>query len=67
MANLLRIFYLNVRLMLSDAARASGITVIIKGVEVDKGFSKLLFQSMDEVQVGPVYLCEPCMMMTAIT
>jgi len=35
----------------SDAARVSGITVIVKGANVDQVFTKLVFQAMNEVQV----------------
>ena len=35
----------------SNAAQASGITVIIKGADTDEAFTKLVLQAMDEVQV----------------
>lgn len=34
----------------SNAAQASGITVIIKGADTDEAFTKLVLQAMDEVQ-----------------
>lgn len=40
----------------SDAARVSGITVIIKGADVDEIFTKLVFQAMNEVQVVHIYI-----------
>ena len=40
----------------SDAARASGITVIIKGADVDEVFTKLVFQAMSEVQVVHTFM-----------
>ena len=39
----------------SNAARASGITVLIKSAEIDEAFTKLLLQAMGEVQVHSIY------------
>ena len=39
----------------SNAARASGITALIKGAEIDEAFSKLLLQAIGEVQVRSVH------------
>lgn len=41
----------------SNAARAAGITVLIRGLDADEAFTKLLLQAMDEVQVaGNIWL-----------
>ena len=44
----------------SNAARASGITVIIKGAEIDEAFSKLLLQAMGQVKVVTLCPCTSC-------
>ena len=52
--------YVKLCVYCSNAARASGITVIIKGAEIDEAFTKLLLQAMGEVQVQSVYTCKLC-------
>lgn len=50
----------------SNAARASGITVLIKGAEIDEAFTKLLLQGTGEVQVHSVYTHRLCVMIALI-
>ena len=44
----------------SNAARASGITVLIKGAEIDEAFTRLLLQAIREVQVHSAHILLVC-------
>ena len=52
----------------SNAARAAGITVLIRELDADEAFTKLLLQAMDEVQVaGNIWLYQLLMIPSEVT